>query len=862
MKFKKYFKILNNKGVFQLALALIPILFCIYFIKHEGTEIRQSFHVIGQSRIIWIFLGIVFTMFFLFIHGNMYVASFRTIHSRITFASALLLSLKRSFISVFLPAGGITSLAYFTTPIEKQGISKSKILLASSVYSISAFGSLILVSIPAIFMLFISDELDLKVFMAFMVVIALAVFIFILFRSLIKGGWAFKLISSKFPKIPELIADLKGNDFSVKYLLQTIFFSFLIELCGIVHLFIAMKAIGVDASLKIALFGYVVATLMYAISPFLRGMGAVEFSLTLVLVGFGISKIDAISISLFYRIFEFWLPLLVGGFSFLYKKDNLLLRVFPAIFTLLLGFVNIFSVLMPAIESRLKMVSDFLPTNAIHLSNFTVIMGGVILVFLSAFLVRGMKNAWWFTLVICAISIIGHITKAIDYEEAILNAILIGLLIYTRKNYNIKSDRKLIDNYLAYLVYGFIFILVYGIVGFYMIDIKHYSIDFSFKQSVYYLCNTTFLFNNGILAHQTPFSHYFTYSLNFLGFGFYSCALFILLKPAFYSKKNQEEEFQAALGIVSRYGNSSLDYFKTYWDKLFYFNQNKDAFISFKISGQYAITLEMPVCENEAQYPFLIQEFEKYCTEYGLRTFYYRVDEKHLPVFEKMKKKFVFVGQEGIVDLSLFTLEGGDRKPLRNALNKIKKDGYTFRILEAPVKDGIIQKLLAVSNEWLSDSDKKEEIFSGGVFEAKEIKTQLVFVVENIEEKIVAFANMIPDYAPDEVTYDLIRKTTDAPNGVMDVLLINMIEYYKSKGKKYLNLGLAPFSGIDEAKNLTERTLKFAYQNLKQMQHFKGLRFFKEKFANRWDNKYLVYSTDFDLIQSPIVLAKVSRFDD
>jgi phosphatidylglycerol lysyltransferase len=861
MKIGKYLKVINNKRVFQIVLALVPILFCIYFIRNEGVEIKKSFFLIGEVKFNWLLLALFFTLLYIYIHGNMYVASFKTIHSKITFSSALILSLKRSFISVFLPAGGITSLVYFTKPIESQGISKARILLASSVYSISAFGSLVLISIPAIFMLFINNDLDLQVFMAFLVVIVFAVFIFIVFRSIVKGSWAFKFIRRKLPKIAVFIDDLKDNNFSAKYLIRTLFFSFLIELCGIVHLYIAMKAIGVDASLKLALFGYVVATLMYAISPFLRGLGAVELTLVTVLATFGILKISAISISLFYRIFEFWIPLIIGGLSFMYKKDNLVLRIFPSIFTLILGFVNIFSVLTPAIQSRLHLVKDFLPTSAIHLSNFAVIMGGVILIFLSAFLVRGLKNAWWLAILISSISVVGHITKAIDYEEAILNLVLIALLLYTRKNYIIRSDRRLFDNYLTYLIYGLIFIFIYGIVGFYIIDVKHFKIDFSFRESLFYLVNTAFLFNNGILIQHTGFSQYFTHSLNFFGFSFYACFLIILLKPAFFRKKDQEEELLLATDIVDKYGNSPLDYFKLYWDKIFYICKNKDALISFKTYGDYAVVLEMPVCKEQEQLPGLILEFENYCKQYGLRTLYYRVDEKHLPIFEKLKKKHVFVGQEGVIDISQFSLEGGDRKPLRNAMNKIKKDGFTCKIIEPPVKEGIIQKLKAVSNEWLIDFEKKEEIFSGGAFEPKEIKNQLLFVIEDIEEKIVAFANMIPDYAQDEVTYDLIRKTTDAPNGVMDVLIINMIEYYKNQGKKYLNLGLAPFSGIDEATNLTERTLKFAYHNLKRMQHFKGLRFFKEKFANRWDNKYLIYSSDFDLIQAPLVLSKISRYD-
>ena len=122
MKIRKYLKVFNNKRVFQIVLALVPILFCIYFIRNEGVEIKKSFFLIGEVKLNWVLLALFFTILYIFIHGNMYVASFKTIHSKITFSSALILSLKRSFISVFLPAGGITSLVYFTKPIENQGI--------------------------------------------------------------------------------------------------------------------------------------------------------------------------------------------------------------------------------------------------------------------------------------------------------------------------------------------------------------------------------------------------------------------------------------------------------------------------------------------------------------------------------------------------------------------------------------------------------------------------------------------------------------------------------------------------------------------------------------------------------------------
>jgi phosphatidylglycerol lysyltransferase len=140
-----------------------------------------------------------------------------------------------------------------------------------------------------------------------------------------------------------------------------------------------------------------------------------------------------------------------------------------------------------------------------------------------------------------------------------------------------------------------------------------------------------------------------------------------------------------------------------------------------------------------------------------------------------------------------------------------------------------------------------------------EIKEQTVIVVESPEEKIVAFLNTIPDYAAEEATYDLLRKTIDAPGGVIDFLTVEFLNYCKNNGFKFVNLGFAPLSGIESPQNLTEKSMKFAYQKIKSFAHYKGLREYKEKFASSWTNKYLVYDHDFDLLQVPKVLSHVIK---
>ncbi|MBK6284922.1 MAG: DUF2156 domain-containing protein [Draconibacterium sp.] len=68
-----------------------------------------------------------------------------------------------------------------------------------------------------------------------------------------------------------------------------------------------------------------------------------------------------------------------------------------------------------------------------------------------------------------------------------------------------------------------------------------------------------------------------------------------------------------------------------------------------------------------------------------------------------------------------------------------------------------------------------------------------------------------------------------------------------------------PMSGLDEPQNFPEKSMKFAYEKIKSFSHYKGLRDYKEKFSPQWQNEYLIYTHDYDLLQIPVVLAKVIK---
>ncbi len=849
----------NKKIIIQFIFTFFFIIIGIWFIKHERAELAEVKNSLIAARWLWVIIGICLVAIYILLQGQMYVFSFASVRSKVSLFDSTILFVKRNFISVFLPAGGVSSLAFYTGTIESKGIKRTQIHFASSIYGFTGILSVIIVAVPAFIYSIIEGTTGSGEWYALCALIVLVIGIFLIYRSIKKKGIFYTVLIKLVPTAEVFVNDLRNNKIDKKNFLFTVIISIIIEFIGITHLFIAMVALNFNPSFYAAIISYIVSVIFLVVSPFLRGLGAIEVSMTFILIRLGFGNVESIAITFLYRFFEFWMPFFAGVLAFLSKLNKLLSRVFPALFLMCLGILNILSVLMPAISERLILLKDFLPVQVIHASNYLVMIAGMFLLVTAAFMLKGLKTAWWFALFLCILSLIGHITKAIDYEEAFIALLEIVVLISTRKEYYIKSNPRLRNVGLQTSLLFTLAIFAYGIAGFYFLDKKHFGEDFNLRQSLHFTLQNYFFIGSNELIPTNSFAKYFLYSINFSGFLSIGFLIYTLVNSYTPQKNVSDEELSLAKSLVKSFGESSLDYFKTYKDKFIFFSESEKAFVSYRISGSFAVVLENPIAENMEELKKCIKEFDKYCYQTGLRNIYYRVPKESLKIYHELRKKDLFLGQEGVVDISTFNLVGSRRRSLRNAINKITEQNYKATVHSPPVKDGVLQKIKSVSDEWLNDANRTEIIFSQGMFDWEELKQQTIITVENEEEKIIAFLNIIPDYVKSEATYDLIRKTKDAPNGIMDFILIELFNFLKSQNITHVNIGFAPMSGLNEPHTFPERSMKFAYEKIKSFSHYKGLREYKEKFEPTWYNKYLVYQHDYDLLKVPTVLANVIK---
>jgi len=849
----------NAKLITQFLFTALFIILAAWFTFHQKHELITVRNTLSEANKYWVLSGLGLVLFYIIIQGAMYVTSFASIDIKLKLWNAIILFLKRNFISVFLPAGAVSSLAFFSNEIEKKGITRTQVYFASSIYAFVGILSVVIVAIPAFIFVVSGGSIGMGKWYALGgVILILLLFVFI-YYSLLRKWKLYTWILKVYPKAELFIEDIKNNKINREQFIYTILISVLIEFVGIAHVYISMLALNFTPSLSTAIIAYIVVVIFLIISPFLRGLGAIEVSMVYVLIHSGFTNADSIAITLLFRFFEFWLPLFAGVVSFLLKVDKLIMRIFPAILIFALGIVNIISVLTPALPERLSLLKDYLLVGFVSFSNSFVFIAGLFLLVTAAFMLRGLRTAWWFAIALSVISIFGHITKGIDYEEATVALLILGSLVATRKEYHIKTNPRLGTVGLQTAMLSMAAVMLYGVVGFYFLDKKHFQIDFNIFQSFWYTLQNFFLIGSSDLIPRDSFARYFIYLIKISGFASISFLVYSLVRPYVFRVTPTDGERERAKSLTQQFGNSALDFFKTYSDKFIFAPPEINAYISYRVSRNFAVVLENPVAENWDEMKKCVVSFSRYSYENGLKDIYYRVPKESLPIYFELSRKSLFLGQEGVVDLDSFSLEGGEKKSIRNALNKIKEQGYTTHINAPPLRDGLIQKLKAVSDEWLKLTDREEIIFSQGMFVEKEIKEQTVITIENNEEKIIAFLNIIPDFVKNEGTYDLLRKTNDAPNGIMDHILVEMFKYFKASGIKCVNLGFAPMSGLNDPHNFTEKSMKFAYEKIRSFSSYKGQRDYKEKFNPLWNDKFLIYSNDYDLLQVPGVLAQVIK---
>lgn len=115
-------------------------------------------------------------------------------------------------------------------------------------------------------------------------------------------------------------------------------------------------------------------------------------------------------------------------------------------------------------------------------------------------------------------------------------------------------------------------------------------------------------------------------------------------------------------------------------DKMFMIAQSRESFLMFGVMGRTWVTMGPPVGREEDA-PELIWQFREACDRHCGRPVFYGIPQSRLPLFWDTGLNLLKIGEEALVDLPSFHLNGASRQGLRYKKNNLEKNGCTFEVV-------------------------------------------------------------------------------------------------------------------------------------------------------------------------------------
>jgi phosphatidylglycerol lysyltransferase len=842
---------------------LLVTLFTIFVLRERG-EVVRIFHVIRTANPIWLLSALALGLLIQVLMGTVFEPILRRLGAVVSNLTLVRVQLQRHVISTIVPLGGPASTVALVRALNQQGVSTNDAVYASVLNGVLGYISFVLFLLPVLVFLLVGGGASTLILASAAGIVALVVImvggLILLHRASTGSGATRRRVPQQ---LTNFLEGARAHGIRVSDLVAPLLIHLVIDLVGVVMLFACLKAIGQEPSISTVLAGYAIGTLFLLVTPVFQGLGAVELSMTVVLKGFGIPSGAALAAVLLYRAAEVWFPLLVGlsvQASDVKEVRRASAHV-PAIITLITGLATVLAALSHPFPRRFDRLEQYSFIGPHEFSRTFAVMAGFFLIFLSWSLWRRKRVAWIAAIILLGVTSIGPLIKGHDQVIVILSTINLIFLVLHRDHFRVRSDVPTMRQGIVRFGLSILFAIGYGTIGFFLIDERAFGTDFGFIQAVKETLRLFFSLGNHGAIPRTRFGNWFESSLSFVGILSLVYATFSLVRPVVWRRRTLPSDRREARKLIELWGDSALDLFKSWDDKFFFFSSNRRGVIAYGQSLSSAVALGDPVAADAGEFRRVLGEYLEFCDANDWGVAFHQIPAKHLDEYAAAGLSYVKIGEEAIVDVIGFSLQGRAVKALRSSINRLEREGYHATYFEPPLSPETLDRLRSVSNEWLSLSGRRERGFTLGRFTDDYVRTTPVLAIKDTAGNILAFANIIPDGVEDEATIDLMRRRSDLPNGIMDLLQVRVIEHFREAGYKRYSLGMAPFYNVGEQAGapVIERAIRLLYDHVSRIFSYKGLHSYKAKFQPGWEPRYLAYSSETELPKITLALIQMTE---
>ena len=519
-----------------------------------------------------------------------------------------------------------------------------------------------------------------------------------------------------------------------------------------------------------------------------------------------------------------------------------------ALLTACAAAVNLASALGLAINGSFVWVEGLYPLGVESgRSRLVAACSAFLLAQLSVGLARRKRLAWLLAAMLLAISALHQQLVFAHAPEAWFCLLVLLLLVIGRRLFVARSDQPSVRHGLLVLVAALLFTALYGWLGFFWLD-QRAGVVF---QPLAVLQHSLGLFIEDVESSPSLASRagqQFAASIHAIGLLTLGYALLQLLRPVMQRPKCSSAAQERLRPLVARHGRLPLAPLALQGEKQVLFSASGASALVYGVRGRGAVALGDPMGPMDEVGP-LIEQFRRLCALNDWTPAVYQAHPEMLELYQAQGWRSLCIGEDAVVELEAFRLQGALGKRLRPPVNRFQRLGYQVEVLRSFDPAAMVRLLSPVNDQWLARIGGREKCFSLGCFGEQALEQAWLGLLRDSSARVVAFVTLNVRQGDHQAALDMMRSLADVPSGAMDALLVGVILELQRLGLQRFNLGLCPLRGLTTSacSSLEQRALARLAQVLERSTSLKGLEAFKQKFQPSWEPRHLVYASRTNL---------------
>jgi lysylphosphatidylglycerol synthetase-like protein (DUF2156 family) len=524
----------------------------------------------------------------------------------------------------------------------------------------------------------------------------------------------------------------------------------------------------------------------------------------------------------------------------------------------LIGVLNIVSAVTLPLASRLRALNSFASIEIPEFAAAVTAVVGVGLLFLALGVRRGQRHAWLLTNVLLLLSVAGNVFKGLDIEEAVLALLLLGFLWVHRDDFTAPANPSSARRALGAALLGFVVVLIGGTVG---IALAHPDL------STGEIVQAVFERLVGLRTHNLPdrLDDIVAPALLAATVGIALWVGWLLFRPAVAPRVTSFRPLsrERARFIVERYGTDSLSYFALRHDKEWF--GFRDTMVAYHVHNGVALVSPDPI-GPVGQRAEAWGAFREFADEHGWPVAVMGASREWLPAYRASGMHDLYIGDEAVVDVRRFSLDGKQNKSLRQSVARVEKSGYHVDFFDPTKLDETLRAQLRdlMGESRRGDVERGFSMTLGRAFHADD-RGLLLAVARDADGRPAGFCHFVPARAIQGWSLDLMRRSEgpEVPNGLTEMIVVATIEHLRREGYVGLALNFATFRAVlanEAGDRLRNRAQKWFLEHMSDSMQIESLWSFNEKFQPEWHPRYACYDSPEHLLSASIAVARAESF--